>query len=120
VTALDAVFAGRRAWDEALRNYQRTRDGATEAMFEMTCQLASSEPPDEETAGLFGMIASSSAASNDFASVLAGTMTVQAFFDDMNLERYQAPAEAAPRQSSAPRRPRKSGSSDAPAPRWPT
>jgi flavin-dependent dehydrogenase len=89
-TALDDVFGCRRTWDDALRSYQQARDDSTGAMFELTCQLASTEPPDDQTAGLFGMFASSPAASDDFASVLAGTMPVRDFFDERNLARYQA------------------------------
>lgn len=91
-SALDDVFSGRRDRAEALHDYQTGRDEATQAMFELTCQLASPEPPDEETIGLFAMIAANSLASDDFASVLAGTMPVPAFFDPLNLERYTIPA----------------------------
>jgi flavin-dependent dehydrogenase len=89
--ALDDVFEGREAWDDALAGYQQVRDDATVAMYELTCQLASTEPLDDETAGLFGMIASSPAASDDFASVLAGSMPIPTFFDERNLAGYHSP-----------------------------
>ena len=56
-------------------------------MFDLTCQLASPEPADEETLGLFRMIAAIAAANEDFASVIARTMPVPAFFDPANLDR---------------------------------
>jgi flavin-dependent dehydrogenase len=86
--ALDDVFAGRRSQDEALADYERDRDGSTRLMFDLTCQLASHEPPAEEEIELFTSIASDQGASEDFVSVLAGTMPVEAFFDPQNLEGY--------------------------------
>jgi hypothetical protein len=59
-------------------------------MFDLTCQLASNDPPSDEEAELFALIASREDASQDFVSVLAGTMPVEAFFDPRNLERYDA------------------------------
>jgi hypothetical protein len=65
-------------------------------MFDLTCQLASNDPPSDEEVELFATIANSEDASGDFASVLAGTMPVETFFDPGNLERYaQAPDTAA-------------------------
>jgi flavin-dependent dehydrogenase len=87
-SSIDDAFTGRCSWDDALRSYQTTRDEETQAMFELTCQLASPEPADDQTLDLFGMIAASRDASDDFASVLAGTMPVPAFFDPTNLARY--------------------------------
>jgi flavin-dependent dehydrogenase len=96
--AIDDAFTGRRSQDEALADYERIRDESTRAMFDLTCQMASHEPPSDEEAELFGLIASREDASRDFMSVLAGTMPVGAFFDPGNLERYvpepQTPAEA--------------------------
>jgi hypothetical protein len=57
-------------------------------MFDLTCQLASNDPLSDEEAELFAQIASREDATQDFLSVLAGTMPVDAFFDPRNLERY--------------------------------
>jgi 2-polyprenyl-6-methoxyphenol hydroxylase-like FAD-dependent oxidoreductase len=96
--ALDEAFMGRRSQDEALADHERARDGSTRPMFDLTCQMASHEPPSEEEAELFALIASREDASRDFMSVLAGTMPVESFFDAQNLGRYMseagAPAEA--------------------------
>ncbi len=56
-------------------------------MFDFTKQLVGFDPPSEEDAALFAAIAADTQASNDFASVLAGTMSVEAFFDPANLGR---------------------------------
>jgi flavin-dependent dehydrogenase len=92
--AIDEALGGSRPWEDALGDYQTSRDELTEAMFELTSQLASPTPPDEEALDLFTMIASSPEASDDFASVLAGTMPVTHFFDAVNLGRYAAPVGA--------------------------
>jgi flavin-dependent dehydrogenase len=95
-SALDDAFTGRRAQDEALATYERTRDGSTRPMFDLTCQLAANDPPSDEEAELFALIASRQDATQDFVSVLAGTMPVEAFFDPRNLERYGAMSDSSP------------------------
>jgi flavin-dependent dehydrogenase len=92
--AIDDALGGARRWEDALGDYQATRDRLTGPMFDLTCQLASPEPPDDETVGLFAMIGESPSASDDFASVLAGTMPVTEFFDPANLDRYAEPVGA--------------------------
>jgi flavin-dependent dehydrogenase len=92
VAALDEAFDGRRTWTDSLSAYQAVRDETTAAMFELTCQLASPEPPDEESLALFAMIAGNQEASDDFMSVLAGTLPVPTFFDPTNLGRYPSMA----------------------------
>jgi flavin-dependent dehydrogenase len=89
-SALDDAFTGHRTQDDALAGYERTRDGSTRAMFDLTCQLAANDPPSEAEAELFALIADREEASRDFVSVLAGTMPVEAFFDPRNIERYGA------------------------------
>jgi flavin-dependent dehydrogenase len=90
-SALDDAFTGRRPLQEALASYERTRDESTRPMFDFTCQLASNDPPSEEEAELFALIASREDASRDFVSVLAGTMPVESFLDPENLGRYMDP-----------------------------
>ena len=85
--ALDDVLSGRRAFDAALADHQRARDDRTRPMFDFTGQLAGFDPPSEEDAALFAAIAADAQASDDFASVLAGTMRVETFFDPANLGR---------------------------------
>jgi len=59
-------------------------------MFELTCQFASMEPPPDETAQLFAAIAADPRASEDFVSMLAGTMAVADIFDPDNVHRYMS------------------------------
>jgi flavin-dependent dehydrogenase len=94
--ALDDTFTGRRPQSEALAEYERTRDASTRPMFDLTCQLASNDPPSDEEAELFALIASRADAAEDFVSVLAGTMPVEAFLDPRNLDRYGSMPDASP------------------------
>ena len=74
--ALDESLGGRRPLLEALAEYQAARDEETQPTFELTCQLASFEPPSAETERLFGALADDQAAVDDFMSVLAGSLPV--------------------------------------------
>jgi flavin-dependent dehydrogenase len=85
--ALDDALTGRRSFDEALADHERARDARTRPMFDFTLQFAAFDPPSDDDAALFAAIASDPAASDDFASVMAGTMPVEAFFDPANLGR---------------------------------
>ncbi len=87
VSALDDALSGRRSFEEAMSDHQHARDERTRPMFDFTGQLAGFEPPSDEDAALFAAIAADPQASEDFASVMAGTMRVEAFFDPANLGR---------------------------------
>lgn len=88
--ALDDVFAERRSFAEALAAYQETRDQFTMPMFEFTQQFASFDPPPEDQLELFAAIAAHPRASDDFMSVVAGSMPVEEFFNPENLDGYFA------------------------------
>jgi 2-polyprenyl-6-methoxyphenol hydroxylase-like FAD-dependent oxidoreductase len=85
--ALDDALSGRRPFGDALGDHQRARDDRTRRMFDFTGQFAGFEPPSDEEAGLFAAVAADAQASEDFASVMAGTMAVEAFFDPAYLGR---------------------------------
>ncbi|MER9200899.1 hypothetical protein NKJ28_28285 [Mesorhizobium sp. M0145] len=54
--ALDQVFFGAVTFDEAMTEYQRGRDERVLPMYELTCQLATLEPPQPEMQKLIGAI----------------------------------------------------------------
>lgn len=95
-TALDAVFAGRQSYDEALAGYQRIRDDTTGPMYDLTADFASFDPPPTQMQQLLEAVAADARASEDFVSVQAGTMSVPDFFDPTNLTRYLDDAHTAP------------------------
>ena len=47
-TALDQSFSGARPFEDAMGEYQRTRDAQVGAMYDFTCELATLEPPPPE------------------------------------------------------------------------
>jgi 2-polyprenyl-6-methoxyphenol hydroxylase-like FAD-dependent oxidoreductase len=94
--ALDAVFAGRRSFDDAMTGYQTARDAHVIAMYEMTFDLAQlDQPPPPETQQLLGAIAGDEQAMADFVSVQAGTLPIPQFFHPDNVGRIMA-AHASP------------------------
>ena len=91
--ALESALSDRQRFASALGAYQAARDKTTMPMFELTCQLASFEPPSEEEGQLFAAIAGNRPAADDFATMLAGIMPVQEFFDPTRLERTLGPEQ---------------------------
>ncbi len=84
-TALDQSFSGDRPFDDAMREYQTTRDAHVLPMYEFTCQLAKLEPPPLELQQLFGAIAGNQAAMDGFARMNAGTISPAEFFAPANV-----------------------------------
>lgn len=85
---LDDVFSGRRRAHDALRDYQEARDRVTMAMYELTQQFAGYDPPSSEEQELFAAVGANPRAADDFASMVAGTMRIEEFFDEANVARY--------------------------------
>ena len=71
--------------------YQRTRDELTLPMFDLTCQIASLEPPAPEFVELLGAVAGDQAAMDDFASMISGSLAVSAFFAQERIRAEVAP-----------------------------
>jgi 2-polyprenyl-6-methoxyphenol hydroxylase-like FAD-dependent oxidoreductase len=78
-SALDQSLAGARPFDEAMREYQLTRDEHVRPMFEFTCQLATLEPPPPEMQQLFAAIAGKPPAMDAFVRMNAGTISPAEF-----------------------------------------
>lgn len=92
--AIDDAFAGRRRYDEAMGAWQRTRDEQSLPVYELTCELAKIEPPPPEMQALFGAVGTSQADSDDFVSVMAGTLSPPEFFSPANVGRIMSGAAA--------------------------
>jgi flavin-dependent dehydrogenase len=78
--ALDQSFRGKRPFEEAMGDYQRTRDEQVLPMYEMTCQLASLEPPPPDMQRLLGAIHGNQQAMDRFVQTNAGTLSPVEFF----------------------------------------
>lgn len=90
--ALDAVLSGRRSFDEAMGECQRERDTQALPMYELTCQLASLEPPPPEMQQVIGSILGNQAAMDGFVQMNAGTISPATFFSPENLGPIMASA----------------------------
>jgi flavin-dependent dehydrogenase len=93
--ALDAGFTGARPLEEALADYERTRNEATHGLYELTYEFASLAPPSPEQQALFGALRTSPEDTNRFFGVVAGTVRPDEFFARENIGRIMgAPAPA--------------------------
>ena len=83
-SAVDQTFTGARSFDDAMGEYQRTRDQHVLPMYEFTCQLATLEPPPPEMQQLFGAIHGNQKAMDGFVQMNAGTISPAEFFSPDN------------------------------------
>ncbi len=91
VDALDAVFAGRSPYDEAMDRYQSSRDQSVLPMYALTFDLAHlDEPPPPETQQFLAAVARTQEAMDDFVSMQAGTLPIPEFFAPENVGRIMA------------------------------
>lgn len=84
--AVDDALSGRRAFEAAMSDYQRSRDAAAAAMYDFTCMIAMLEPPPPELERLLGAVYGNRAAMDAFAQLNAGTISPDAFFAPQNVE----------------------------------
>jgi 2-polyprenyl-6-methoxyphenol hydroxylase-like FAD-dependent oxidoreductase len=78
-TALDETFRSSRPFDEAMGDYQRSRDKHVFGTYEFTCQLATLEPPPPQMQQMFGAIHGNQPAMDAFAQMNAGTISPAEF-----------------------------------------
>jgi 2-polyprenyl-6-methoxyphenol hydroxylase-like FAD-dependent oxidoreductase len=78
--AAHAALSGAQPYDDAMRAYQQARDQRALPMYELTCQLASLEPPPPEMQQLFGAIHGNQPAVDAFVRMNAGALSPPEFF----------------------------------------
>jgi 2-polyprenyl-6-methoxyphenol hydroxylase-like FAD-dependent oxidoreductase len=100
--ALHQSFSGARPFDEAMGEYQSTRDRKSLPMYEFTCQLATLQPPPPEVQQVFGAVHGNQAAMDAFVRMNAGTISPSEFFAPEHLGPIMA--AAAQRSGGAERR----------------
>ena len=86
--SLDASFAGRQNFDDAMKHYQNDRDAHSMPMYEFTAQLATLAPPPPDLQQLLGGIHGNQCAMDAFVSITAGTLSPVEFFDPANLAAF--------------------------------
>jgi 2-polyprenyl-6-methoxyphenol hydroxylase-like FAD-dependent oxidoreductase len=91
-TALDQAFSGARPFEAAMADYQSTRDGQVLPMYELTCELATLEPPPPELQQLLGAAHGNQEAMDAFARMMAGVTSPAEFFSEQNVGRILANA----------------------------
>jgi len=93
-TAIDQSLSGARPFEDAMGEYQRTRDADVGAMYDFTCDLATLEPPPPELQRILGAIHGNQSAMDGFARLNAGTISPTEFFAPDNVEAIFAAAAA--------------------------
>jgi 2-polyprenyl-6-methoxyphenol hydroxylase-like FAD-dependent oxidoreductase len=93
-TALDDGWSGRRRLDDALAEYQASRDERAKPMYDFTCQLAALELPPPPMQRLFAALRGNQEATNQFYSAITGSRPLPAFMNPENLDRIAAGAAA--------------------------
>jgi 2-polyprenyl-6-methoxyphenol hydroxylase-like FAD-dependent oxidoreductase len=89
-SALDHVFTGQMAFEDAMNGHQRQRDEHVLPMYEFTCQLATLAPPPPEMQQLFGAISGNQEHMDSFVQMNAGTISPAQFFAPANVGRMMA------------------------------
>ena len=74
--AIDDALAGRRRYEDAMADYQRRRDERVLPMYDLTCGLATLEPPPPEMRALLGAAAGNPEAMTAFVQMIAGVLPV--------------------------------------------
>ena len=90
--AVHQAFAGDRPYEEAMEAWRSARDVRVKAMYELTSDFASLEPPPPELQQLLAAVSRSEEAMDDFARVLAGVTSPADFFSEENAGRIMAAA----------------------------
>jgi 2-polyprenyl-6-methoxyphenol hydroxylase-like FAD-dependent oxidoreductase len=90
--ALDQYLSGEREFDDAMSEYQRTRDDHVLPMYEFTCTFASFTPPPPEQQQLMGAVHGNQEAMDGFARVFGGVTSPAEFFSEQNVGRIFAAA----------------------------
>ena len=90
--AIDAGLASRQPLAAALAGYQRQRDEAATAMYELTCQRAALEPPTPQMSRLLAALRGNQDDTDQFIGVIAGTVPAAEFFAPGNIQRITGAA----------------------------
>ena len=90
--ALDEALSGARSFDDAMVDYQSSRDSHALPLYEFTAQLASLEPPSPQLQQLLAAIHGNQDAMDGFARVNSGVTSPADFFSEQNVGRILANA----------------------------
>jgi len=94
VNALDQWLSGSRQFDDAMAEYQSTRDRQVLPMYDFTCKFASFTPPSPEMRQLLGAVHGNQEAMDGFARMFTGTISPAEFFSEENIGKIFAAQSA--------------------------
>jgi 2-polyprenyl-6-methoxyphenol hydroxylase-like FAD-dependent oxidoreductase len=89
-SALDATFSERSTFEEAMLDYQRTRDAQVLPIYELTNQLAPLEPLPPDFEQLLAAAHGNPSAMAGFTQVAAGELSPAEYFSEQNVQRILA------------------------------
>jgi 2-polyprenyl-6-methoxyphenol hydroxylase-like FAD-dependent oxidoreductase len=92
--ALDDAFSGRRAFEDAMRDYQERRDHDALPVYEFTDNFAQLSPPPPELRQLLAAMHGNQEAMDGFVSVQANTLPAPDFFAPANIAQIMASTDA--------------------------
>jgi 2-polyprenyl-6-methoxyphenol hydroxylase-like FAD-dependent oxidoreductase len=92
--AIDNGLSGRQPLDDALAGYEQQRNDATMALYAMTCDMATLEPPPPEQQALIGALPGNQEQIDRFLGAVTGTYPIPEFFSPENIDRIMAAAAA--------------------------
>ena len=90
--AFDDGSTGRRTFEDALANHEQRRNEASLPLYELTCELATLQPPSLEQQQLFAALRHNQAQTNGFFGTLAGTVPFPEFYSPDNVGRIMGAA----------------------------
>ena len=90
--ALDQSFSGASSYEDAMGNYQQSRDANVMSMYEFTCQFATLQPPPPEMRQLYRAMRGNQQAMDGFARMNAGTVSPAEFLARDNVSAIMAAA----------------------------
>ena len=85
--AIDTARSGARPMEQALADYANRRDATVLPMYEMTCDLATLEPPTPEMQQMFAALRGNQEEIDRFLGTMAGTTPIPEFFAPENIKR---------------------------------
>jgi 2-polyprenyl-6-methoxyphenol hydroxylase-like FAD-dependent oxidoreductase len=88
--AVHASFSGSRPLNDALAEYQRIRDERLTPMYDLSCHLATLEPPSPEMLVLYGALRANKVERNRLFGTLGGVVSPVEYYAPENMRRIIA------------------------------
>jgi 2-polyprenyl-6-methoxyphenol hydroxylase-like FAD-dependent oxidoreductase len=97
--ALDQSFSGSRSFEEAMGEYQSTRDRRVLPIYELTAEIATLQPPPPELERVLAAAQGNQEAMDGFTRTAAGVVSPADYFSEANVARILSKAPSVRRRS---------------------